>query len=78
MESIKNIVLNTFKEFVSYIILKGDVSMSLLGNTEHIKTKNGDYIEIRRGMFHTHVALPDGTELELDCDFDELVNLLNK
>ena len=52
--------------------------MSLLGNTEYIKTKSGDYIEIRRGLFHTHVTLPDGTEVELDTDFDDLVNLLNK
>ena len=52
--------------------------MSLLGNTEYIKTKDGEYIEIRRGMFHTHVTLPDGSEIELDTDFDDLVNLLNK
>ena len=52
--------------------------MSLLGNTEHIKTSSGEYIEIRRGMFHTHVTLPDGTEIELDCDFDDLVKLLEK
>ena len=52
--------------------------MSLLGNTEYIKTKSGDYIEIRRGMFNTHVVMPDGEELELDCDFDDLVKLLNK
>ena len=50
--------------------------MSLLGNTEYIKTKSGDYIEVRRGMFHTHVSLPDGTEFELDSDFDELVKIL--
>ena len=52
--------------------------MGLLGNTEFIKTKNGDFIEINRGLFHTHVSLPDGTGLELDCDFDELVQLLDK
>ena len=52
--------------------------MSLLGNTEYIKTKSGDYIEISRGMFHPHVTLPDGSELELDCDFDDLVKLLEK
>ena len=52
--------------------------MSLLGNTEYIKTKDGEYIEIRRGMFHTHVTLPDGSEIELDTDFDDLVNLLEK
>ena len=52
--------------------------MSLLGNTEHIKTKSGEYIEVRRGLFHTHVPLPDGTEIELDTDFDDLVNLLEK
>ena len=52
--------------------------MSLLGNTEYIKTKDGDYIEIRRGLFHTHVTLSDGTEIELDTDFDDLVNLLEK
>ena len=52
--------------------------MSLLGNTEYIKTKDGEYIEIHRGMFHTHVTLPDGSEIELDTDFDDLVNLLNK
>ena len=52
--------------------------MSLLGNTEYIKTKSGDYIEIYRGLFHTHVTLPDGTEIELDTDFDDLVNLLEK
>ena len=52
--------------------------MSLLGNTEYIKTKSGDYIEINRGLFHTHVTLPDGEEIELDCDFDDLVKLLNK
>ena len=52
--------------------------MSLLGNTEYIKTKDGEFIEIRRGMFHTHVTLPDGTEIELDTDFDDLVNLLEK
>lgn len=52
--------------------------MSLLGNTEYIKTNSGEYIEVRRGLFHTHVTLPDGTEIELDTDFDDLVNLLNK
>lgn len=52
--------------------------MPLLGNTEYIKTKSGDYIELHRGMFHTHVTLPDGTEIELDCDFDGLVKLLEK
>ena len=52
--------------------------MSLLGNTEYIKTKNGEYIEVHSGLFHTHAILPDGTELELDCDFDDLVELLNK
>lgn len=50
--------------------------MSLLGNTEYIKTKSGEYIEIRRGMFHTHVTLPDGNELEMDTDFDELIKIL--
>ena len=50
--------------------------MSLLGNTEYIKTSSGEYIEIRRGMFHTHVTLPDGSELEMDTDFDELVKIL--
>ena len=52
--------------------------MSVLGNTEYIKTKDGEYIEIRRGMIHTHVTLPDGTEIELDCDFDDLIKLLEK
>ena len=52
--------------------------MSLLGNTEYIKTKSGEYIEVRRGLFHTHLTLPDGTEIELDTDFDDLVNLLEK
>ena len=52
------------------------INMSLLGNTEYIKTKSGEYIEIRRGMFHTHVTLPDGSELEMDTDYDELVKLL--
>ena len=50
--------------------------MGLIGNTEYIKTKSGDYIEIRRGMFYTHVTLPDGSELEMDTDFDELVKIL--
>ena len=50
--------------------------MSLLGNTECIKTKSGDYIEISRGMLHTHVTLPDGSELEMDTDFDELIKIL--
>ena len=50
--------------------------MSILGNTEYIKTKSGEYIEISRGMFHTHVTLPDGSELEMDTDFDELVKIL--
>lgn len=52
--------------------------MSLLGNTEYIKTKDGEYIEICRGLFHTHVTLPDGSEIELDTDYDELVKLLEK
>ena len=52
--------------------------MSLIGNTEYIKTINGDYIEVRRGLFHTHVVLSDGTEIELDCDYDELIKLLEK
>ena len=52
--------------------------MSLLGNTEYIKTKDGEYIEIRRGMFHPHVTLPDGSEIELNTDYDELVKLLEK
>ena len=50
--------------------------MSLLGNTEYIKTKDGEYIEIRRGLFHTHVTLPDGSEIELDTDYDELIKIL--
>lgn len=50
--------------------------MSLLGNEEHIKSKDGKYITVRRGLFHTHVELPDGSELELDTDFDELVKIL--
>ena len=50
--------------------------MSLLGNTEYIKTKDGNYIEIRRGMFHTHVTMPDGSEIELDTDYDELIKIL--
>ena len=52
--------------------------MSLLGNTEYIKTKSGEYIEVNQGLFHTHVILPDGSELELDCDFDDLIKLLEK
>ena len=52
--------------------------MGLIGNIEYIKTKNGDYIEVHRGLFHTRVILPDGSELELDCDFDELTKLLDK
>ena len=52
--------------------------MSLIGNTEYIKTKSGDYIEINRGLFHIHVVMPDGEEIDLDCDFDDLVKLLNK
>ena len=52
--------------------------MALLGNIEYIKTKDGEYIEIRRGLFHTHVTLPDGSELEMDTDFDDLVDLLEK
>ena len=52
--------------------------MGLIGNTEYIKTKNGDYIEIHRGLFHTHAVLTDGTEIELDCDYDELIKLLEK
>ena len=50
--------------------------MSLLGNTEHIKTSSGEYIEIRRGLFHTHVTMPDGSEIELDTDYDELIKIL--
>ena len=50
--------------------------MSLLGNTEYIKTSSGEYIEIRRGRFHTQVTLPDGSELELDTDYDELIKIL--
>ena len=50
--------------------------MSLLGNTEYIKTKSGEYIEISRGMFHTHVTLPDGSEIEMDTDYDELIKIL--
>ena len=58
--------------------MKGFDNMSLLGNTEYIKTKSGEYIEVNQGLFHTHVIMPDGTELELDCDFDDLVKLLGK
>ena len=50
--------------------------MSLLDNTEHIKTSSGEYIEIRRGLFHTHVTMPDGSEIELDTDYDELIKIL--
>ena len=50
--------------------------MGLIGNTEYIKTKNGDYIEINRGLFHTRVTMPDGSELELDTDYDELIKIL--
>ena len=58
--------------------IKEMINMSLLGNTEYIKTKSGEYIEINQGLFHTHVIMPDGTELELDCDFDDLIKLLEK
>lgn len=50
--------------------------MGLIGNTESIKTKDGQYIEIRKGLFHTHVTLPDGSELEMDTDYDELIKIL--
>ena len=50
--------------------------MGLIGNTESIKTKSGEYIEIRRGLFHTHVTLPDGSEVEMDTDYDELIKIL--
>ena len=50
--------------------------MSVLGNTVNIKTKDGEYIEISRGMFHTHVTLPDGSEIELNTDLDGLVKIL--
>ena len=50
--------------------------MGLIGNTEYIKTKNGDYVEVHKGLFHTHIVMPDGTEIELDTDFDDLVKLL--
>ena len=56
--------------------IKEMINMSLIGNTEYIKTKSGEYIEISRGMFHTHVTLPDGSELELDTDYDELIKIL--
>ena len=52
--------------------------MGLLGNTDYIKTSSGEYIEIRRGLFHTHVTMPDGSELELDTDYDDLLKLLEK
>ena len=52
--------------------------MGLIGNTVYIKTKNGEYVEVRKGLFHTHVVMPDGSELELDCDFDDLIKLLEK
>ena len=52
--------------------------MGLSGNTEYIKTSSGEYIEIRRGLFHTHVTMPDGSEIELDTDYDDLVKLLEK
>lgn len=50
--------------------------MGLIGNTEYIKTSSGEYIEIRHGLFHTHVTLPDDSEIELDNDYDELIKIL--
>ena len=50
--------------------------MGLIGNTEYINTSSGEYIEIRRGLYHTHVMLPDGSEIELDADYDELIKIL--
>ena len=70
--------MDSFKDLFHTVYWKVVKNMGLIGNTEYIKTKNGDYIEINRGLFHTHVTMPDGTEIELDCDFDDLVKLLEK
>ena len=52
--------------------------MSLFGYYKYLKITSGETIEVNRGLFHTHVILPDGSELELDCDFDDLMKLLDK
>ena len=73
------IIQNEYGEEFSWEqFIKDEIGYCLYVGEKTIKTKDGDYIEIRRGLFHTHVTLPDGSELEMDTDFDDLVKLLNK
>lgn len=39
---------------------------------------HGEYVKIREGMFHTYVELPNGEEIQLDVDYDDLLKLLDK
>ena len=39
---------------------------------------NGEYIKVREGMFHTYIILPNGEEIQLDVDYDDLLKLLDK
>ena len=39
---------------------------------------HGEYVKIREGMFYTYIELPNGEEIQLDVDYDELLKLLDK
>ena len=39
---------------------------------------HGEYIKVREGMLHTYIELPNGEEIQLDVDYDDLLKLLDK
>lgn len=39
---------------------------------------HGEYIKVREGMFNTYIELPNGEEIQLDVDYDDLLKLLDK
>ena len=39
---------------------------------------HGEYIKVIEGMFHTYIVLPNGEEIQLDVDYDDLLKLLDK
>lgn len=47
-------------------------------NSEWIKMSNGEYIKVRKGMFHTYIETESGEEIQLDADYEDVLKLLEK
>ena len=67
-------------EYISSLFLY--LNIKIKGMIDMLKSESllvhGEYVKIREGMFHTYVELPNGEEIQLDVDYDDLLKLLDK